>query len=96
MSNYLRNMNIYDAIQKMRSLSKENIPFSFSFMSYNSTHGTSEGVVHVQHGRCLMRESEKYNRNAEHQERYLDLDTMSPRRFWHPLLMTFNGEKVTL
>lgn len=89
-------MNIWDAIHKMRQLSKENVPFSFSFMSYNSSAGTSEGVVYVRHGRCLQRESERYNRHAEEMERYMDLDSMEPRRFWHPLLMTFNGEKVTL
>ena len=44
----------------------------------------------------MMRERLEFNQNAEQQERYMDLDTMQPRRFWHPLLMTFNGEKVTV
>ena len=88
-------MKIWDAIHEMRRLSKENKPFSFSFMSYNSTEGTSEGVVLVRRARLLMRENKKYNRNAEDMERYLNLDTGEARRFWHPLLMTFEGEKVT-
>lgn len=92
----LYRMKLYDAIDEMRRLSREGKPFSFSFMSYNSSQGTSDGVVHVRKARTMKREALEFNRNAEMQERYLDLDTMQPRRFWHPLLMTFNGEKVTV
>lgn len=89
-------MTIFRAISEMRRLSKENIPFSFTFMSYNSTRGTSDGIVEVRRARLLQREKARYNRHAEDMERYLDLDTMQARRFWHPLLMTFNGEKLTV
>lgn len=89
-------MQLYDAINEMRRLSREGQPFSFSFMSYNSSAGTSDGIVYVRQARTMARERLEFNRNAEQQERYLDLDTMQPRRFWHPLLMTFNGEKVTI
>ena len=89
-------MKLYDAINEMRRLSREERPFSFSFMSCNTSRDTSEGVVYVRRAKLLGREAERYNRHAEVQERYLDLDTMEPRRFWHPLLMTFNGEKVTV
>lgn len=89
-------MQLYDAINEMRRLSREGQPFSFSFMSYNSSAGTSDGIVYVRQARTMARERLEFNCNAEQQERYLDLDTMQPRRFWHPLLMTFNGEKVTI
>lgn len=89
-------MKLYDAINEMRRLSREGKPFSFSFMSYNSSKGTSDGVVYVRQAKTMMRERLEFNQNAEQQERYMDLDTMQPRRFWHPLLMTFNGEKVTV
>lgn len=89
-------MKLYDAINEMRRLSREGKPFSFSFMSYNSSKGASDGVVYVRQAKTMMRERLEFNQNAEQQERYMDLDTMQPRRFWHPLLMTFNGEKVTV
>lgn len=89
-------VRLYDAINEMRRLSREGVPFSFSFMSYNSSQGTSDGVVYVRRARTMSRESLEFNQNAEMQERYMDLDTMQPRRFWHPLLMTLNGEKVTV
>lgn len=65
-------------------------------MSYNSTERKSEGVVTVRRARLLKRESEKYHKNADIVEAYIDLDTMECKRFYQPLLMFFNGEKVVL
>ncbi len=89
-------MRLYDAIGEMRRLSRQNVPFSFSFMSYNSSKGTSEGIIFVRQGRLRARESAKFNSKAEEMESYLDLDRMETRHFYQPLLMTFNGEKVTV
>lgn len=89
-------VKLFDAIHEMRRLTREGVPFSFTYMSYNESKGTSEGIIHVRSAKLRKRESGKYNRNAEDQEAYLNLDTNEPRRFWHPLLMEFNGEKVTL
>ena len=89
-------MNLYDAIKEMRRLSSENKSFGFSFMSYNSTERKSEGVVTVRRARLLKRESDKYHKNADIVEAYIDLDTMECKRFYQPLLMFFNGEKVVL
>ena len=65
-------------------------------MSYNSSEGTSDGIVYVRSARLLAREDRKFNRNAEEMERYLNLDTGEARRFWHPLLMTFNNETIEI
>ena len=89
-------MKLYDAIHEMRRLTREGVPFSITYMSYNSTKGTSDGIITVRSAKLRKRETREDNRNAEDQEAYLNLDTNEPRRFWHPLLMEFNGEKVTL
>lgn len=89
-------MNVFEAITEMRRLSREGGSFSFSFMSYNPTRGTSDGVVYVRRGILRKRESEDDNRNAELIEAYTDLETGEPRRFYQPLLMTFNGQKLIL
>lgn len=89
-------IDLYKAIERMRELSAKHIPFSFTFMSCNLADGKSEGVVEVRHARLLKRESEKYHKRAEMVEKYLNLDTMSSRHFYQPLLMSFNGEKVVL
>lgn len=89
-------MDLYEAIKEMRRLSSENQPFGFSFMSCNLTSRTSDGVVTVRRARLLKRESVKHHKHAEIVEAYLDLDTMESKRFYQPLLMSFNGEIVVL
>lgn len=93
---YLCAMNVYEAIEKMRKLSAAGESFSFTFMSYNSSAGESDGVVEVRHGMLRTRQSADYNKNAEYMESYIDLDTGEYRQFWQPLLMTFEGEKTIL
>ena len=89
-------MNVYEALSEMRRLSENGEYFEFSFMSYNPTAGTSEGVVYVRRGILRHRETEAHNRNADIVEAYTDLETGGQRRFYQPLLMTFNGEKTVL
>lgn len=88
-------MTTFEAIKKMRELTRQGKTFSFTFLTYSQDSGKSHGIIEVQNARLLMREDEKYNRNAEHQERYLNTDTNEPRRFWHPLLLSFNGQTLT-
>lgn len=87
-------MELYAAIREMRHLTKAGETFSFTFMSYDRTRGRSEGIITVHRARLRSRGHERYNQHAELQEEYLDLDTNEPRRFWHPCLMTFNGQRV--
>ena len=89
-------MNVYEALTEMRRMSEQDICFSFSFMSYNPTKGTSDGIVYVRRGVLRHREVKEHNRNADLIEAYLDLETGEPRRFYQPLLMTFNGQKLIL
>lgn len=89
-------MTVYEAINEMRRISSDGGNFSFSFMSYDSSRNESVGIVTVAHGRLRKRESERYNRYAEMMEGYVDLDTLEFRHFYQPLLMTFNGIKLTL
>lgn len=89
-------MDLWDAIREMRRLTAEGIYFSFSFMSYNASARKSEGVVEVRRARLLKREKQQHHRDAEFVEAYLDVDTNAPRRFYQPLLLSFNGQKVIL
>ncbi len=87
-------MELFEAIRRMRELSQQNVPFGFSFMSYNETAQKSKGIIEVRHARLRARAQAAHHRNAEIVEEYLDLDTGQPRHFYQPLLMTFNGQKV--
>lgn len=87
-------MELFEAIKQMRELSRRNVPFSFSFMSYNETVRKSDGIITVRHARLRARAQEKHHKYAEIIEEYLNLDTGEPRHFYQPLLMSFNGQKV--
>lgn len=91
---YFCRMELFEAIRRMRELSRKNESFSFSFMSYNSTAGRSEGIVEVRHARLRARAKEAHHRHAEIIEEYINIDTGQARHFYQPLLMSFNGEKV--
>jgi hypothetical protein len=89
-------MKLFEAIKQMRELSKALTPFSFSFMSCNLTKQASEGIVEVRHARLRARTMEEHHQYAEHIEEYVNLDTGEPRRFYQPLLMSFNGQKIEM
>ena len=89
-------MNVFEAIKRMRELTEDGKSFSFSFMSYDSSRGKSDGVIYVRNAKLRKRESLEHHRYADMIEAYTDLDTMEPRRFYHTLFMTFNGEKLYL
>ncbi len=89
-------MDVYKAIKEMRKLSEKGIPFSFSFMSFSEDRQESKGIVEINRARLRARTSKKHNKNADFMENYLDLDTNEPKQFYHPLLMSFNGENLEL
>lgn len=89
-------MKLYDAIKKMRELSAEGKTFSFSFMSYNSSESSSEGVVDVKSARLRKRAMSDSYRNADALITYTDCSTGDARQFYLPCLMVFNGQKVSI
>ena len=88
-------MTIYEAIAQMRKLTKEGKSFSFSHMTYDRTKGISNGITEVRSAKLRKRETTRYNEMAELQEAYIN-DLGEPRRFWHCLLLTFNGLTLTI
>ena len=89
-------MNVYEAIDTMREISKRGQSFSFTFMSWSETTGKSDGITDVASARLRARPTKEQNRNCEIMEAYTNLDTGEARQFYQPLLMIFNGQKVDL
>lgn len=79
----------------MREITATGDTFSMSFMSYNSTINTSEGVVEVSRAKLRKKADTKSYRNADVLMPYYDYDAGEARQFYIPCLMTFNGEKIT-
>ena len=44
--NYMdKTIKLYEALKRMRKLTELGVPFSFEFLTYNSTNGASDVVV---------------------------------------------------
>lgn len=89
-------MKLYEAIAKMRELTAQGRAFSFSFMSYNSSTNTTEGVVDVRKAVLRKKADAKSYRNADILMPYYDYDISEARQFYLPCLMSFNDEKITM
>lgn len=88
-------MKLRDAIQRMRTLTELNVPFSFSYFTYSEQ--LRAGGVHKQVKRALLRSGYREDQSELHNilVAYTDLDNEGSRQFYFPLLATFNGNRVT-
>jgi len=85
------------ALQRMRELSALNIPFSFGFVSCNTTNGLSKGYRVVTKGILRQGLRGDHSNKADVLIAYVDYDDQQEdknRFFYYPLLMMFNGQKV--
>lgn len=89
-------MTVYQAIAKMRELTKAGRSFSFSFMSYSMDRRTSHGIVEVRRARLEKQSTTEQNRHADIMLNFFDMDLMENRRCYQPLLMTFEGQNLEL
>lgn len=85
------------ALQRMRDLSEQNIPFSFGFVTCNTTKSSSNGYKVI--SKALLRSgmSKQQSELSDILIGYIDYDdtvTDKNRWFYYPLLMMFNGQRV--
>lgn len=89
-------MTLYDAIDKMRMITREGGSFSFTFMTYSMDKRTSHGLRHVAKARLTRRTRKERNRYGDYMMDYIDLEQQQRSHFWQPLLIDLDGEPVTL
>lgn len=91
----MKAINIYDALESMRKFSNENIPFSIEFISCNRKERSSHGLVKVE--KVLLRQGYRNNQSdyAKNIIAFENTITGEKKHFWLPLLMKFNGLKIT-
>lgn len=80
----------------MREITKEGKTFSFSFMSYNSSNDSSQGVVEVRRAKLRERTKSDSYKNADALIAYYDCDRNEARQFYLPCLMSLNDEKISI
>ena len=84
-----------DAIQRMRDLSEQDIPFSVGFIKCDTTNQVSGGYKVVR--KAILRKGYRSNQSkiSDLLIYYVDFDSKeNNRHFYLPLLMMFNGLKV--
>ncbi len=86
-------VKLFDAIKRMRELTDKGIPFSFSFMSYNDTTGTSDGVKTVTNAQLRMGYRNDQSKKASILIGYVNAQDGN-RWFYLPLLLKFNGHTI--
>jgi hypothetical protein len=89
-------MTVFEAITEMRRISKTDGEFSFSFMTYSRDKRHSSGVRYVSRARLNKQSREGEKELSDYMLNYVDLDTGLYRNCYQPLLMTFNGNTLTL
>lgn len=86
-------IKLYDALKRMRVLTKAGIPFSFEYLSYNSSKGESNGFKIVTNAQLRQ----GYRNNQSDKASVLIGYTNNHggnRWFYLPLLIKFNGYKI--
>lgn len=91
----MKQINIYDALELMRRLSQENVPFSISFISCNRSLGKSNGLVKVKKVLLTKGYRDDQSEYAKSLISYENADTGEHKQFWFPLLLTLNDLKIT-
>ena len=86
-------IKLYEALKRMRKLTELGIPFTFKFLSYNDTTGTSEGFKEVTNAQLR-----KSYRNDQSNKASLLIGYVNQydgnRWFYLPLLIKFNGYTI--
>jgi hypothetical protein len=90
-------ISVYDAVEEMRAISNKGGTFSFSFMTYSSSKGKSEGIRHFDKVQLRRRASAEDDlKNKDILLFFTDTNTDELRRCYYPLIMTFNGQTCKL
>ncbi|WP_278035905.1 hypothetical protein [Flavobacterium nitratireducens] len=74
-------------------MTEKGIPFSFSFMSYNASNGTSDGIKQVTKAQLRVGYKDNQSLKASVLIGYVNAKEGN-RWFYLPLLLSFNGYKV--
>lgn len=86
-------IKLYEALKRMRELTRIGVPFSFSFVSYNSTKGISDGVKHVHNAQ--LRSGYRNDQSDKSQILIGYVNGFGQNRwFYLPLLLQLNGHTI--
>lgn len=82
------------AMEIMRAFSRDNVPFSFAYYSFNDSEKNSQGIKREKN--VLLAQGYRRNQSSKSEilASFLRLDTGERRQFYIPLILELNGMKV--
>lgn len=86
-------IKLYDALKRMRQLTELGIPFTFSFLSYNSTTSTSDGFKDITNAQLRKGYRDDQSDKVDLLIGYVNAQDGN-RWFYLPLLIKFNGYTI--
>jgi hypothetical protein len=88
-----QSIKLYEAIKRMRLLTELGIPFTFEYLSYNSTQMISDGFKSVHNAQLRKGYRNDQSDKASILIGYIN-EHDGKRWFYLPLLMKFNGIRI--
>ncbi len=82
------------AMQIMRELSAQNIPFTIKFISFNATDKISKGIVEEKNIILMQGYRRNQSKKADVLASFMRMGTDENRQFYWPLLCELNGRKI--
>lgn len=91
-----KSLSLMKAMEIMRALSRDKVPFSISYCSLNESSKTSEGKKTEEN--ILLASGYRRNQSEKHDilVSFIRTETMERRQFYLPLLLEFNGIKIKI
>lgn len=87
-------VSLMKAMEIMRQMSRDNVPFSISYCALNESSKSSEGIKIEKN--IILQQGYRRNQSDKHDilVSFLRIETGERRQFHLPLLMSFNGIKI--
>ena len=92
----METISLYDAIREMRRLNEIGESFSFVHATFDRDRIHSDGIRVVRRAKLRPAASKDDVSNADFKLFYFDQEKQLPRVCWQPLIMYFNGIRVTI
>lgn len=92
----MNKLNLYEAIEQMKALSKGGGTFSVKFRKYNRATNAGGDMVVLKQARLRSKASDEKISNASHKLFLVDTETGKAINCWQVLVVEFNGQKLSL
>lgn len=89
-------IDLYDAIERMKSISLCGGTFSMKFRKWNRATRSGGDLVTVHAARIRPKASDEKIEHSSYKLFYTDTETGQARVCWQPLIMEFNGLRTIL